>query len=84
MGEDESGWTRQGRAQFILDNLIAASRARPMLVVMDRGPAGGASTPPFKLTPETADGICSTSHCGSFTERPGERRNRTTDADKLS
>jgi enterochelin esterase family protein len=53
MGEDETGWTRQGRAQFILDNLIAAGRARPMLVVMDHGQAGGASAPPFKLTPET-------------------------------
>ncbi len=34
-GEDETGWTRQGRAQFILDNLIAAGKARPMIVVMD-------------------------------------------------
>jgi S-formylglutathione hydrolase FrmB len=36
-GEDETGWTRQGRAQFILDNLIATGKARPMIVVMDRG-----------------------------------------------
>jgi enterochelin esterase-like enzyme len=36
-GEDETGWTRQGRAQFILDNLIAVGKARPMIVVMDRG-----------------------------------------------
>jgi len=36
-GEDETGWTRQGKAQFILDNLIAAGNARPMIVVMDRG-----------------------------------------------
>jgi enterochelin esterase-like enzyme len=36
-GEDETGWTRQGRAQFILDNLIAAGKAQPMIVVMDRG-----------------------------------------------
>jgi enterochelin esterase-like enzyme len=50
-GEDETGWTRQGRAQFILDNLIAAGKARPMIVVMDRGYAlrpgaapGGSST----------------------------------------
>jgi enterochelin esterase-like enzyme len=48
-GEDETGWTLQGKAQFILDNLIAAGKARPMIVVMDRGyalragasPAGG-------------------------------------------
>jgi enterochelin esterase-like enzyme len=44
-GEDETGWTRQGRAQFILDNLIAAGKARPMIVVMDRGYARPAGTP---------------------------------------
>ena len=36
-GEDERGWSRQGRANFILDNLIAEGKARPMLVVMDCG-----------------------------------------------
>jgi enterochelin esterase-like enzyme len=36
-GEDETGWTRQGRAQFILDNLIASGKAQPMIIVMDRG-----------------------------------------------
>ena len=46
-GEDETGWTRQGRAQFILDNLIAAAKARPMIVVMDCGYAqrAGKSSP---------------------------------------
>ena len=43
-GEDETGWTRQGRAQFILDNLIAAGKAKPMIVVMDRGYAQTAGT----------------------------------------
>jgi enterochelin esterase family protein len=50
MGEDETGWTRQGRAQFILDNLIAAGEAQPMLVVMDRGYTDKPDAPPFKLT----------------------------------
>ena len=36
-GEDETGWTKQGRANFILDNLIAAKKAKPMIVVMDKG-----------------------------------------------
>src|SRR5690349_15171025 len=36
-GESERGWTNQGRANFILDNLIAAKAAVPMLVVMDNG-----------------------------------------------
>jgi enterochelin esterase family protein len=37
MGENETGWTRQGRANFILDNLIAAGKAVPMILVMDSG-----------------------------------------------
>jgi enterochelin esterase-like enzyme len=36
-GEDESGWTMQGHAHFILDNLIAEGQAKPMIVVMDNG-----------------------------------------------
>ena len=34
-GEDQRGWVIQGRANFILDNLIAAKKAKPMLIVMD-------------------------------------------------
>ncbi len=37
MGEDERGWSDQGRTGFILDNLIAEGKAKPMLVVMDDG-----------------------------------------------
>jgi enterochelin esterase family protein len=33
-GDDDSGWPSIGRAGFILDNLIAAKKAKPMLVVM--------------------------------------------------
>ena len=36
-GEDETGWIRQGRANFILDNLIAAGEAKPMIIVMAYG-----------------------------------------------
>ena len=36
-GEDERGWSTQGRLNFILDNLIAAGRAQPMIVVMENG-----------------------------------------------
>ena len=36
-GEDETGWIRQGRANFILDNLIAEHKAKPMIVVMAYG-----------------------------------------------
>ena len=34
-GENETGWHIQGHADFILDNLIAAKKAKPMLIVMD-------------------------------------------------
>jgi enterochelin esterase family protein len=36
-GDDDSGWSTIGRAGFILDNLIAARKAVPMLVVMPNG-----------------------------------------------
>jgi enterochelin esterase family protein len=36
-GDDDSGWSTIGRAGFILDNLIAAGKAKPMLVVMPNG-----------------------------------------------
>jgi enterochelin esterase-like enzyme len=50
-GEDETGWGNQGRANLILDNLIAAGKARPFIVVMDNGGGigprpGGPGGPP--------------------------------------
>ncbi len=36
-GEDETGWSRQGRAGLIMDNLIAEGRAKPFIIVMDNG-----------------------------------------------
>ncbi len=36
-GEDETGWSNQGRMDNIMDNLIARGQAVPMIVVMDRG-----------------------------------------------
>ena len=36
-GEDETEWTHAGRAQFIIDNLIAEEKAVPMIVVMNNG-----------------------------------------------
>jgi enterochelin esterase family protein len=42
-GDNDDSWTSVGRAGFILDNLIAAKKARPMIVVM---PAGHTSRAP--------------------------------------
>jgi len=49
-GEDETGWIRQGRANFILDNLIAAGSSQPMIVVMAYGYARRAGQPVPDLT----------------------------------
>jgi enterochelin esterase-like enzyme len=40
-GEDETGWAVQGRTDVILDNLIAAGKAKPMLVVIANGNVPG-------------------------------------------
>lgn len=55
-GDEDSGWSTIGRAGFILDNLLAAGKVKPMIVVMPNGsitlpgvpaaPAGGRATTP--------------------------------------
>lgn len=53
-GENERGWIEQGRANFILDNLIAAGKAKSMIVVVDTGYAAYASTDLRSTTGRTA------------------------------
>ncbi len=36
-GDSDEAWSSVGRANFILDNLIAAKKAKPMIVVMPAG-----------------------------------------------
>lgn len=36
-GEDETGWSSQGHAGLIMDNLIAEGKAKPFIIVMDNG-----------------------------------------------
>jgi enterochelin esterase family protein len=50
-GEDETGWIRQGKANFIVDNLIAAGKSKPMIIVMDRGYATRAGQAPSNFGP---------------------------------
>jgi enterochelin esterase-like enzyme len=50
-GDSDDSWTSVGRAGFIIDNLIAAKKAAPMVVVMPAGhtntvPAGGRGAAP--------------------------------------
>ncbi len=44
-GGDEDAWTTLGRAPQILDNLVAAGKAKPMIVVMTNGNPGQAAAP---------------------------------------
>src|SRR5437773_7850704 len=47
-GETQTGWVMNGRANIILDNLIADGKAQPMVVVMPHGhPIQSASVGPF-------------------------------------
>ena len=58
-GEDETGWTFQGRANIILDNQIAARKAVPMIIVMDNGYASrpGQADPPTAGAGRGAGGV---------------------------
>jgi enterochelin esterase-like enzyme len=44
-GGDEDAWTTLGRTPQILDNVIAAGKAKPMIVVMTNGNPGQAAAP---------------------------------------
>jgi enterochelin esterase-like enzyme len=57
MGEDRRAWSNQGRANFILDNLIAEGKAKPMIIVMeDGGIAAGMGGAPRRAPGQGAPG----------------------------
>lgn len=65
MGGDEEAWLALGRASQILDNLIAAGKAKPMIVVMTNGNVSQEAAPgesslgyivPTMQLPKTMDG----------------------------
>jgi enterochelin esterase-like enzyme len=47
-GENATSWAKQGHANLILDNLIAAGKAKPMIVVMDTGYATKSGATPVQ------------------------------------
>ncbi|MEZ4852470.1 MAG: alpha/beta hydrolase-fold protein [Bacteroidia bacterium] len=44
-GGDEEAWISRGRTNYILDNLIAQGKAKPMIVVIPNGNASATSAP---------------------------------------
>jgi enterochelin esterase family protein len=49
-GDSDDSWSSVGRAGFILDNLIASKRAKPMIVVMPAGHTPASSGNPLTFT----------------------------------
>src|SRR5262245_61842205 len=64
-GDCDESWTSVGRAGFILDNLIAAQKAKPMIVVM---PAGHTSPFGFGRRGGSPDGGSARPRVDEFTE----------------
>ena len=60
-GDSDEAWTSVGRAGIILDNLIAAKKAQPMIVVMPAGhtngptPGTGGPAAPLTIAPGQPD-----------------------------
>ena len=55
-GEDDTGWGNQGHAGLIMDNLIAAGKARPFIIVMANSYVPGAASPNRGPTPAAQPG----------------------------
>ncbi len=53
-GDVDESWSSVGRAGFILDNLIAAGRAKPMIVAMPAGHVNGAGAALGGVVPAAA------------------------------
>jgi len=58
--EDETGWAAQGKANLILDNLIAAKQAAPMIIVMDNG---------YAYAPQSKEAVAKKEHPESVFEQ---------------
>jgi enterochelin esterase family protein len=74
-GEDETGWGNQGRTNLIMDNLIAAGKSQPFIIVMDnggnngsgggRGRAGAPPAGPQGAAPAAQPGAASAPQAGA-------------------
>lgn len=59
-GDDDAGWSTIGRAGFILDNLLAEQKIKPMIVVMPNGSmprTGGSESAQDKFTDELLNNV---------------------------
>ena len=70
-GEDETGWGSQGHTGLIMDNLIAAGKARPFIIVMAKSYVPGAAGPGRPPVPATPPGPAAPGAAGGGA--PGRR-----------
>ena len=56
-GGDEDAWLTMGRANIIMDNLIAAGKAKPMIVVMPNGNATQIGVAGLRLRPDAGAAV---------------------------
>jgi enterochelin esterase family protein len=71
-GEDETGWPNQGHANLIMDNLIAAGKAKPFIIVMANG--GGIGGPGRGGAPATRPTSAPAAAAGGTPGRGGPGR----------
>lgn len=57
-GGDEDAWTTMGRANVIMGNLIAAGKAKPMIVVMPNGNATQIVSQGYAYGPTPRGNLC--------------------------
>ena len=69
-GEDETGWGNQGHAGLIMDNLLAAGKARPFIIVMANSYVPGAFGPGRG---PAAAGTTNSTPAGATNAPPGPR-----------
>ncbi|MGR3811895.1 alpha/beta hydrolase-fold protein [Jiulongibacter sp. NS-SX5] len=68
-GGDEEVWVNRGRANYIIDNLIAAGKAKPMIVVITNGDVNNTATVLDReafATPKTTPGGVGAMAAGLF------------------
>lgn len=76
-GEDETAWSNQGKANLIMDNLIAAGKVKPFIIVMTYGmtnegmrPGGGMGARPAGGAPGAARPAGAAAPAGAPAPRP--------------
>ena len=72
-GEDQRVWVEMGRTNWILDNLIAAGKAKPFIVVMETSAVGAPVPGPGPRTRNARSGAwnCASAWSGSRARHDG-------------